>query len=232
MIASVSGEQTVPAEIALETLCRTYWFPLYAFVRRRGHTAEESEDLTQAFFMDLLARKPWRQLDQEKGKFRAFLLAALKHFLAKNRHSARRQKRGGGIEHLSLDWQSADNRLHLGDDSQSSPDQAYDREWGIQLLEQVLHRLRIEAETEGTLERFEILKDFLGSSAGGETTYQAAAERLATSPGAVRVGAHRLRKRYRQLLRLEIAATLADPGCVDDEIRSLFAAFQRAPWNS
>jgi RNA polymerase sigma-70 factor (ECF subfamily) len=225
MLASAGGAEERSAEEALETICRAYWFPLYAFVRRQGHTREEAEDLTQSFFADLLERKPWQQLDRERGKFRAFLLAALKHFLSNSREAAGSQKRGGKALHLSLDWQSADSRFDLADNSQSSPDQSYDREWGVQLLEQVLDHLREEALAEENTGRFEILKDFL-SAGSGEVSYESAAEALGLNPGAARVAVHRLRKRYRQLLREEIARTLADPALVEDELRSLFAAFR------
>lgn len=226
MVASAGGGEARSAEEALEAICGTYWFPLYAFVRRQGHTKEEAEDLTQSFFVDLLERKPWQQLDRERGKFRAFLLAALKHFLANSRETARCQKRGGKVLHLSLDWQTADSRFHLADTSQSAPDQSYDREWGVQLLQQVLDRLRDEALAEGTTSRFEVLKDFL-SSGSGDASYESAAAALGINSGAARVAVHRLRKRYRQLLREEIARTLADPTLVDDELRSLFAAFRQ-----
>jgi RNA polymerase sigma factor (sigma-70 family) len=225
MVASAGGGESRSAEEALEAICQTYWYPLYAFVRRQGHPKEEAEDLTQAFFMDLLERKPWQQLAQERGKFRAFLLAALKHFLANFRESARCQKRGGDIFHLSLDWQHADRLFHLADDSQAAPDHAYDREWGVRLLERVLERLRDEAVAEGTVSRLEILKDFL-SSTGGEASYADAAAALGINVGAVRVAVHRLRKRYRHLLREDIARTVTDPAMVEDELGSLFAAFR------
>ncbi|MES2921292.1 MAG: sigma factor [Verrucomicrobiota bacterium] len=226
MVASAGSGEIRSAEEALEVICQTYWFPLYAFVRRQGHTKEEAEDLTQAFFMDLLERKPWQQLDQERGKFRGFLLAALKNFLANHRESARCQKRGGTAFHLPLDWQNADSRFHLADNSQAAPDHAYDREWGVQLLERVLACLRDEALAEGTVSRLEILKDFL-SSTGGEASYANAAASLRINVGAVRVAVHRLRKRYRQLLRDEIARTVTDPAMVEDELGSLFAAFRQ-----
>lgn len=225
MVASAGGGEEKSAAEALEAICTTYWFPLYAYIRRQGHTREEAEDLTQAFFLDLLEREPWQQLDRERGKFRAFLLAALKHFLSNIREAARSQKRGGRALHLSLDWQGADSRFEMADPSQSSPDQSYDREWGMQLLGQVLEHLREEALAEGSTGRFEILKDFLGSGSG-EASYEKAAAALDLNAGAARVAVHRLRKRYRQLLREEIARTLADPAMVEDELRSLFAAFR------
>lgn len=225
LVASAGDGEVRSAEEALETICRTYWFPLYAFVRRYGHTKEQAEDLTQAFFVDLLERRPWLQLDQERGKFRSFLLAALKNFLTNDRETSRCLKRGGGALHLSLDWQNADSRFHLADDSHSAPDHTYDREWGVQLLEQVLQHLTDEAIAEGTIERFAVLKDFLNTS-GSEASYAGVAEILGINAGAARVAVHRLRKRYRLLLREEITRTLADPAMVDEELRALFAAFR------
>lgn len=225
LVASAGAVESRPAEEALEAICGAYWFPLYAFVRRYGHTREQAEDLTQAFFVDLLERKPWQQLDQQRGKFRAFLLAALKNFLANHRETARCQKRGGDATHLSMDWQNADSRFHLADDPHAAPDHAYDREWGVRLLELVLQHLREEAVREGGADRFEILKDFLNTG-GSEASYAAVAETLGTNAGAARVAVHRLRKRYRHLLREEIARTLADPAMVEEELRSLFAAFR------
>jgi RNA polymerase sigma factor (sigma-70 family) len=223
LVVVAGGGESRSAEEALEAICQAYWFPLYAFVRRYGHTKEQAEDLTQAFFMDLLERKPWQQLDQERGKFRAFLLAALKNFLANHRETSRCQKRGGSALHFSLDWHNADSRFHLADDS--TPDHTYDREWGVELLELVLQHLRDEAIAEGGADRFDILKDFL-NTAGGEATYAGVAETLGINAGAARVAVHRLRKRYRHLLREEIARTLADPAMVEEELRSLFAAFR------
>jgi len=225
LVASAGGVESRPAEEALEAICRAYWFPLYAFVRRYGHAREQAEDLTQAFFVDLLERKPWQQLDQQRGKFRAFLLVALKNFLANHRETTRCQKRGGDASHLSMDWLNADSRFHLADDPHATPDHTCDREWGVRLLELVLDHLKEEAAKEGSTDRFEILKDFLNTP-GGEASYTAVAETLGINPGAARVAVHRLRKRYRQLLREEIARTLADPAMVEEELRSLFAAFR------
>lgn len=226
LLAAVDGRQVHTTCEALEEICRIYWFPIYTFVRRHGHSREEAEDLTQAFFVDLLDRKPWQHLDRNKGKFRAFLLAALKHFLSNARDSACCQKRGGSAFHLSLDWQEADARFQLADAAHSSPDQAYDREWAIRLLERVLERLQVEAQTEGTMDRFARLRDFLVAGSA-EASQESVAETLGISPGAVRVAVHRLRKRYRQLLREEISQTLSSPEMVDEELRSLFASFQR-----
>jgi RNA polymerase sigma-70 factor (ECF subfamily) len=180
--------------------------------------------MTQAFFAKLLERQDFAELKQEKGRFRAFLLAALKHFLSNERDRAGRQKRGGNITHLSLDWQSADTQFQIADSGQVPPDAAYDREWAVALLERVISKLRDESLAAGTVERFEKLKDYL-TVGKGEIPYAAAAEELTMDAGAVRVIVHRLRKRYRELLRHEVADTLSDPAMVDEELAVLLGAF-------
>jgi RNA polymerase sigma factor (sigma-70 family) len=219
-----AGHKSSPqSDRALGELCQTYWYPLYAYVRRQGHTKEDAEDLTQAFFARFLERNYLEGLSAERGKFRAFLLAALKHFLANEWDKAKRQKRGGGVTHLSLDWQSADQRFQLELPDAATPDKAFDREWALALLEQVIARLRDECVAAGKGPLFEQAKGYLmvGESA---IPYGQAAQELHMDEGAVRVAVHRLRKRYRELLRAEIAQTLADPAQVAEEIRSLQAA--------
>lgn len=209
---------------ALELLCAAYWFPLYAYVRRRGFSKEDAEDLTQAFFAKLLERRDFAGLKQENGRFRAFLLAALKNFLANERDRAGRLKRGGNITHFSLDWQSADTQFQIADGSQIPPDAAYDREWAVALLERVIVRLRDELIAEGNVERFELLKSYLTLDKG-EIPYSSAAAALAMDEGTLRVAVHRLRKRYREMLRNEVADTLSDPAMVDEELAVLLGAF-------
>lgn len=204
---------------ALGELCESYWFPVYAYVRRRGHAKEDAEDLTQGFFASLLARGDIAGLRRENGKFRAFLLAAMKHYLANEHDKRRRLKRGVGALHLSLDWQQADLRFRLADESSLPPDAAYDREWATALLERVLVAMELEAD-----ERFAHLKPYL-SLDRERIPYAEAAAALGLEEGAVRVAVHRLRKRYRQLLREEVARTLATPDSVDDELSALMAAF-------
>jgi RNA polymerase sigma factor (sigma-70 family) len=209
---------------ALETLCSAYWFPLYAYVRRHGFSKEDAEDLTQAFFAKLLKRQDFAELKQENGRFRAFLLAALKNFLSNERDRAGRLKRGGAITHFTLDWQSADTQFQISDSSKPSPDQAFDREWAVALLELVIVRLRDEWTADGKAERFEQMKIFL-TSGKGEISYAQAAADLRMEEGALRVAAHRLRKRYRELLRHEVAHTLSDPAMVEEELAVLLGAF-------
>jgi RNA polymerase sigma-70 factor (ECF subfamily) len=212
---------------ALESLCSAYWFPLYAYVRRHGFSKEDAEDLTQAFFAMLLERQDFAGLKRESGRFRAFLLAALKNFLANERDRAGRLKRGGNITHFSLDWQSADTQFQIADGSQIPPDAAYDREWAVALLERVIARLREECAAGGKGERFECLKDYL-TVGKGEIPYTTAAAVLEMDEGALRVAVHRLRKRYRELLREEIAHTLSDPAMVEEEMKVLLGAFAAA----
>jgi RNA polymerase sigma factor (sigma-70 family) len=224
-VVLAAGRRATPqADRALEELCRTYWYPLYAYVRRRGHTKEDAEDLTQAFFARFLERNYLEGVSAERGRFRAFLLASLKHFLANERDKARRQKRGGQEAHLSLDWQTADTRFQLAATAEPSPDQAFDREWAVALLARVIERLRGECEAAGRGKQFTELKTFL-TAGRGALSHAAAGKALGLDEGAVRVAVHRLRKRYRQLLRDEIAQTLADPAQVDEEMRTLFGAF-------
>ena len=212
------------ADVALEELCRVYWYPLYAYVRRQGHSREDAEDLTQAFFARVLEKNYLEGLRGEKGKFRAFLLAALKHFLANEWDRASRQKRGGGLAPLSLDWQSADSRYHIDPADRLSPDKLYDRAWAVTLLERVIARLREECAREEKSKLFDQLKPFLmvGKSA---IPYGEAAAALELSEGAARVTVHRLRRQYRELLREEIGQTLSDASDVDEEMRALFSAF-------
>ncbi len=212
------------AALALEELCRTYWFPLYVYVRRQTATREDAEDLTQAFFARFLEKNYLEKLCAQKGKFRAFLLASLKHFLANEWDRANRQKRGGGVMPLSLDWRDADARYPIEPADNLTPDKLYDRAWAITLLERVLARLRGENATEEQARSFEQLKSFLmvGKAA---IPYAAAAARLSLSEGAVRVAVHRLRRRYRELLREEIRQTLSDTAQVEEEMRMLLGAF-------
>jgi RNA polymerase sigma-70 factor (ECF subfamily) len=224
-----AGQRASPqADHALEELCRAYWFPLYAYVRRRGHTKEDAEDLTQAFFARFLARNYLEGLSAEHGRFRAFLLASLKHFLANEWDKSQRQKRGGGGAHLSLDWQTADTQFQLAATAPPSPDKAFDREWAVALLAKVIERLRVECASEGRGRQFEELKVFLTAGKGAQP-HADAARKLGLEETTVRVVVHRLRKRYRQLLRDEIAQTLTDPAQVDEEIRALFGAFRAEP---
>jgi RNA polymerase sigma-70 factor (ECF subfamily) len=223
VVLAAGQKHTVESDAALEKLCAIYWFPLYAYVRRRGHSKEDAEDLTQAFFAAFLAKDFLTGLSAERGRFRAFLLAALKHFLANQWDRSQSQKRGGAIAHLSLDWQSADTQFQVAATDVQSPDRAYDREWALTLLGTVIQRLATESAAAGRRRQFEELKVLL-TAGKGAVPQSATAEALGMSDGAVRVALHRLRHRYRELLRDEIAQTLADPSGMDEEMRALIAA--------
>jgi RNA polymerase sigma factor (sigma-70 family) len=223
VVLSAGRKSSLQSDQALAELCQTYWYPLYAYVRRQGRTKEDAEDLVQAFFARFLERNYLEGLAAERGRFRAFLLVSLKHFLANEWDRANRQKRGGGVEHLSLDWQSADEHFHRDPADLASPDRLFDREWALALLERVITRLSDECQREGRTALFEQAKGFL--MVGEQVIpYAEAAKALGMEEGAVRVAVHRLRKRYRELLRDEIAQTLDDPAQVTEELRSLQAA--------
>jgi len=224
VVLAAGKRHTPQSDHALEQLCRTYWFPLYAYVRRRGHTKEDAEDLTQAFFVRFLGKNYLAGLSVERGRFRAFLLASLKHFLINEWDKTQRLKRGGGAAHLSLDWKTADAQFQIASTAEPSPDKAFDREWALSLLEKVIERLRVECETEGRSRQFAELKIFL-TAGKGALSHAEAGKALGMDEAAVRTAVHRLRKRYRQLLRDEIAQTLSDPAQVDEEMRALFGAF-------
>jgi len=224
VVLAAGSRRTVQSDRALEELCRAYWFPLYAYVRRHSRSREDAEDLTQAFFARFLEKNYLEGVRAEKGRFRAFLLAALKHFLANQWDKARAEKRGGNATHLSLDWKTADTQFQIAASSELSPDKAFDREWAMALLAQVIQRLQAECEAEGRAWQFAELKIFL-TAGKGAIPYASAAGALGVSEEATRAAVHRLRKRYRQLLREEIAETLADSGQVDEEMCALFGAF-------
>ena len=224
-IVVAAGQRSAPeADRALEDLCSVYWYPLYVYVRSQGFSKQDAEDLTQGFFARFLKRNYLEGLSAAKGKFRAFLLAALKHFMLNERDRNSRQKRGGGNLPLSLDWRNADERYQIEQATALSPDKLYDRTWAILLLEQVLQRLENESTSETNATLYTKLRPFLmvGKS---EIPYSQVATELGWSEGALRVAVHRLRRRYRELLRLEISQTLADPAQVEEEMQALFHAF-------
>jgi RNA polymerase sigma-70 factor (ECF subfamily) len=224
VILAAGKRHTPQSDGALEELCRTYWFPLYAYVRRRGHTKEDAEDSVQAFFARFLAKNYLEGLSAERGRFRAFLLASLKHFLINEWKKSQRLKRGGGEVNLSLDWETADTKFQVASTAEPSPDKTFDREWALALLAKVIERLQKECEQDGKEKLFGQLKIFL-TTGKDESSHADAARNLGMDETAVRVAVHRLRKRYRQLLRDEIAQTLAEPADVDEEMRALFGAF-------
>jgi RNA polymerase sigma factor (sigma-70 family) len=224
VVLAAGKRHTPQSDRALEELCRTYWFPLYAYVRRRGHNKQDAEDSVQEFFARFLAKNYLAGLSVERGRFRAFLLASLKHFLINEWKKSQRLKRGGGGKNLSLDWQTADTQFQVAATNEPSPDKAFDREWALALLAKVIGRLQKECEADGKAKLFGQLKMFL-MAGKSETAQSEIAKVLGMEEGAVRVAVHRLRKRYRQLLRDEISQTLTDPAQGDEEMHTLFGAF-------
>ncbi len=223
-VVLAAGDRSTPqADVALEELCRTYWYPLYAYVRRHGHSREDAEDLTQAFFARLLEKNYLEGISSNGGKFRAFLLVALKRFLANEWDRANSQKRGGGAMPLSLDWQDADTRYQINPADNLSPDKLFDRAWAVTVLEHVITHLRDENNADGKAKIYEQLKQFL-MAGKSDISYTEAARTLELSEGAVRVAVHRLRRRYRELLREEITQTLSDPAQAEEEMQVLFSA--------
>ena len=225
MQAAARGDLTLHGSDALAELCRTYWYPLYAYVRRSGRDRHQSEDLIQEFFARLLAGNSLGGVDRAKGKFRSFLLAALKHFLANEWDRAQAQKRGGAQIPIALDGLSADTRYRLEPADDRTPDKVFERQWALTVLEQALARLKNEYTDAGKSGLFEELKGFLTGDGQGEA-YSAIAGRNGMTQGSLKVAVHRLRRRYRALLREEVAQTVSDPKEVEGEIRALFAAFQ------
>ncbi len=226
MVVDAGRPSSPNAAEALATLCEIYWFPLYAFVRRQGQSVEDAQDLTQAFFVHLLDKQALRVADRERGRFRSFLLASMKHFLAKQWRRDAAQKRGGGRAPISLDFDDGETRYRLEPSHEATPEKLFERQWALTLLARAMTRLRAELEASGKAARFAALKMFVG----GETStvpYRELADQLDMSEGAVKVAVHRMRRRYRALLREEIQHTIdtaEDTDGVDDELRHLFDA--------
>jgi RNA polymerase sigma-70 factor (ECF subfamily) len=208
------------AREALETLCTAYWFPLYAYVRRKGHDEHEAQDLTQEFFARLLARNDWVALDPGRGKFRAFLLASMNHFLAKDWRRMNTLKRGAGQAPLSLDTTLAEQRYGAQASVDPAPDRLFDRRWAETVLERAGNRLREEFVGEDQQPVFRELNVYLSLPAGAGD-YAAVASRLRMTEAAVAKAVERLRRRYRELVRREIAQTVSTPAELDAEMRYL-----------
>jgi RNA polymerase sigma-70 factor (ECF subfamily) len=210
------------ARLALDTLCRTYWYPIYALVRGRGHSQHDAEDLTQGFFHRLIAKDGLEQVSPAKGRFRHFLLAAIKNFLANEWDKAHTLKRGGDCVTWSLDGLAAEERYATEPVDENSPDVLYDRRWALSLLEHSLRQLREEYSAAGNGPVFETLQECL-TPGNARASHAELAERLGKSVEAVAVAVHRLRRRYGECLREQIAHTVADPKDVESEFRDLRA---------
>lgn len=224
-VVLLAGQDHSPqSAAALEKLCQAYWYPLYSFTRRQGYGSHEAADLTQDFFSHLLATQALGAVNQKKGKFRSFLLASLKNLLANEWNRGRCQKRGGGIPLFSLDEKAADGRYQLDPLDSLTPDKIFERRWAETLLARALERLRLECDGDEKARRFDQVKMFLLAEKGDDSLASAAL-RLNMSLSAVKGLVHRLRRRFRELIRDEICQTVAHPDEIEQEIRHLFSAF-------
>lgn len=219
-------EPSPQTEQALEVLCRTYWLALYAFVRRQGYEVEDAQDLTQGFLARFLEKKYIERADPERGRFRTFLLACLKNFLANEWDRSQTAKRGAAYQTISWDEHAAEGQFLAEPATSVSPEDAFEKRWAGMLLDEVLLRLSKEFAAAGKTESFNPLKEFLWG-AESSMSYAELSSQLDTSEGAARVAVHRFRQRYRELLRASIADTVADPKDVDDELRHLISVLGR-----
>jgi RNA polymerase sigma factor (sigma-70 family) len=225
VVLTAAEKDTTRAQEALGYLCRMYWYPIYHFVRRQGHSVHDAQDLTQEFFARLLEKNWIAHADQSRGRFRSFLLLVLKRFLAGEWHKAHAQKRAGD-RCVPLPLDTAETRYAREPADTATPEQAFEKQWALTLLETVLGQLRAEYEQDGKGRWFEALKPCLLGSRESQP-YAELAVTLAKSEGAVKVAVHRLRERYRERLKAEIANTVASPADVDAELRHLFRVLGR-----
>ena len=224
LVVAAGNPHQKEARSALVSLCENYWYPLYAYLRRRGYRADQAQDLTQEFFIRVLEGRYLDRADPEKGRFRAFLLTSLKFFVSDEQDRNRAQKRGGGAL-LTLEFSSGEERYQREPAHDETPERIFERRWALSVLDRVVENLRSEFVQHGRSEHFERLKVFLlGQS---DAPYAALAREINTSEGALKVAIHRLRKRYRELFRQEIADTVADPAEVESELRYLAAVLAR-----
>lgn len=223
MVLAAQRGSSSDASASLEALCQQYWRPLYAYVRYRGYSTHDAQDLTQEFFARLLQKQWLNAVDPARGRFRSFLLMAMKRFLANEWDRSRARKRGTGLAPISLDAALAEGLLAQDVSTQEPPDSAYDRRWALTLLENVMHRLRQEHEVAGRLDEYELLKPSL-TAGHKDVRYQELADALHMEPASARSAVHRLRKRFREMFRDEVAGTLANPAELEDEMRAVIAA--------
>lgn len=226
VVLAAANEAKPEGAAALETLCRAYWYPIYVFIRRQGYGEADAQDLTQGFFCHILSRRFLERASPDKGRFRSFIIASLKYFLADELGRLQAQKRGGGRIPVFLDAQSAEERYRLEPVERLDPEKLFERRWAVTLLNRVLDRLETEFVKAGKARLMEQLRQFLLED-DGSVTYREVAARLGMSEGAVKVAVHRMRQRYRNLFRDEVVQTLADPAEAEDEMRQVFAAISR-----
>jgi RNA polymerase sigma-70 factor (ECF subfamily) len=223
VVLAAGRNETTRSRDALARLCQTYWYPLYANVRRRGYSAHDSQDLTQEFFARVLEKQSIASADPQRGRFRSFILTAMNNFLAQEWEKSRAIKRGGGSEMFSLDLARAEERYDLEPCTSETPGRDFDKKWAVALLESVLAQLEAEYKREEKGDLFDALKQTLTGSRESQP-YVELAKTLSMNEGAVKVSVHRLRKRYRELLQSEIANTVSSPEEIKEEMRHLFSA--------
>jgi RNA polymerase sigma factor (sigma-70 family) len=224
VVLAAGADRTSPgARQALTTLCETYWYPLYAFLRSRGHHAEEAEDLTQAFFARLIDKHALQQADPTRGRFRSFLLTSLTHFVANERDREMARKRGGGCPLLALEFDAGERRFQEEPSSDETPERIFDRRWALTVLDRVINRLRTEMSRRGQQTRFDALKTYLTGDTP-QLTYAETAAEVGMSEAAVKVAVHRMRVRFRELLWDEIAQTVSSRAEIEDELSHLRSA--------
>lgn len=221
LVARAANPDDSRSREALATLCERYWYPLYAFLRRNGHDAAAAQDLTQSFFLELLSKERLAQASAERGRFRSFLLAAIRNFAANERREQQTLKRGGGRPTLSLDFSQGEERYRLEPIDRLTPEKIFERRWALTVTSAALAELEAYYASEGRQKLFQTLAPYLNG--GGEESYAELAERLGLSVPAIKTTVHRMRARCRDLLRAEIARTVADDADVEDELRYLFA---------
>jgi len=225
MVVAAGQEDSPEARQALEFLCRKYWSPLYCYLRRQGHDRSRAEDFVQGFFTHLLEKRGLQSVRPQKAKFRSFLLASLKNFVADECRRAQSERRGGGKCLLPLEFEQAETWYSLEPSDRLSADKLFDRSWVMTVIARAMEMLKHEYAQGGKGELFEQLKDHVATEPK-EGFYRQCADRLGMSEGAVRVAAHRLRRRLRELIRGEIAETVTTPEQLEEEIRDLFTAFE------
>jgi RNA polymerase sigma factor (sigma-70 family) len=218
LVVAAGGADRKESRSALSSLCESYWYPLYAYLRRRGYSPDQAQDLTQEFFTRILEGRYLDRADPEKGRFRSFILTSLKFFVADEEDRQRARKRGGGAV-VSLGFSSGEERYLREPSHDETPERIFERRWALAMLDRVVDRLQREFVQHGHPEHFERLKGFLLGQT--DAPYAALAREMNTSEGALKVAIHRLRKRYRDLFRQEIADTVADPAEVESELRYL-----------
>jgi RNA polymerase sigma-70 factor (ECF subfamily) len=225
VVLAAQEEDSTGASRAMEVLCRAYWYPLYAFVRRRGYDTADAQDLTQEFFYRLLQKDFLRNVAREKGKFRTFLLASLKNFLVSEWHRGQAAKRGGGRGIVSLDEMQAEDRYANEPAAQGTPEELYDQKWALTTMEQAMDELQEEFRASGKFEHFNRFKPFL-SARGDDAEYERAGTSLGLNAGAFAVAVHRFRRRYAQVLRTVVSQTVSGPDQIEEELRFLAQALQ------